>query len=298
MIKHRFTCFVVSLFVRLADVIRALLGWGPRARCVVLNYHSVKPGERQRFAEQMDLLVRVSKPIRADAKQLPDDRGNYAVVTFDDALEGVFDNALPEMEKRGIPATIFVVTESIGKGANWKDMGPADAVGHKAMSLEQIQRLPVELITIGSHSMTHPYLPSLGKDQLRQELLGSRVKLEQLLKREVRLFSCPYGVFNSAVVECCRETGYERVFTGLPTLAFTEAHEFVTGRVRTTMNDWPIELRLKLLGAYRWLPKAIAWKRSIASLLQWSVRDPGSMTQPAQAQPMAPDKILKQIGQR
>jgi len=278
-------CFVVSLFVRLIDVIRALLGQGPRIRCVVLNYHTVKPAERQRFADQMDLLVRVAKPIRADVKQLPDKQGNYVVVTFDDGLEGVLDHALPELEKRAIPATIFIVTETMGEYAKWDDMGAADAVGQKAMSLQQLQLLPAELITIGSHSMTHPFLPSISKDEIRQEVLGSRTKLEQLLKREVRLFSCPYGVFNSVVVESCREAGYERVFTGLATMAFSEPNEFVTGRVRTTVSDWPIEFRLKLAGAYRWLPTAIAWKRVVASRCQRLVTDKATVEQPANAPP-------------
>jgi hypothetical protein len=53
----------------------------------------------------------------------------------------------------------------------------------------------------------------------------------------------------------------------LPVLAFLEPKEFVTGRVGVSPTDWPMEFRLKLAGAYRWLPYAFAWKRRILSLV-------------------------------
>jgi peptidoglycan/xylan/chitin deacetylase (PgdA/CDA1 family) len=266
MIKHRFVCFFVSLFVRLVDIVWATFGFGPRVKCVVLNYHGVKAEERRRFSEQMDALLRLAKPIPADAKVLPAESGNYAVVTFDDALEGVLDNAIPELETRQIPATIFVVVETIGKYAEWKDMGAADAAGQKSMSLEQLKALPPELITLGSHSMTHPLLSSVCPQELREEVLGSRTRLEELLSRNIHLFSCPYGVCDSRTVESCREAGYARVFTGLADLALLEPNEFVTGRVRTTLQDTQLEFRLKLQGAYRWLPAVIHWKSKLKSV--------------------------------
>jgi hypothetical protein len=63
----------------------------------------------------------------------------------------------------------------------------------------------------------------------------------------------------------CREAGYERIFTTLPVFAFAEPGEFVVGRVRVDPTDWPLEFRLKLAGAYRWLPAAFAFKRLIVS---------------------------------
>src|SRR5207245_1160814 len=81
-----------------------------------------------------------------------------------------------------------------------------------------------------------------------------------------KLFSFPHGSFNAKLVEWCREAGYERVFTILPTLAFSDPREFVTGRVSVEPTDWPLEFRLKLLGAYRWLPFGFGLKRKILSM--------------------------------
>jgi peptidoglycan/xylan/chitin deacetylase (PgdA/CDA1 family) len=272
-LKHPIVCLVVSLFVGAFDVLCGLLGLQTSTKCVVLFYHSVRPEERERFAEQMDVLVRHATPIRADTRELPKKPGHYVVVTFDDGLECVCDNALPELQERGIPSTIFIVTGTLGGGAHWKDMGAADAVGQRVMSLNQLEQLSPELVAIGSHSVNHPFLPSLGKDELREELLLSRSMLELILKRDIRLFSCPYGGFDSTVIEGCREAGYERVFTALPMFAYTQPSEFVTGRVRTTASDWPLEFRLKLAGAYRWLPAAIACKRALISIFSNAADD-------------------------
>jgi peptidoglycan/xylan/chitin deacetylase (PgdA/CDA1 family) len=268
----RITNLVVSLCVRTLDALgnacRRLVGLSPRCTCVVLAYHAVTPEQRAQFSHQMDTLTKRAKPIRADIERLPKEGGQYVAVTFDDGLESVVENALPELKKRHIPATLFIVTEVLGGFPRWQNMGGADASQEKAMSEQQLQQLPSELVTIGSHSMNHSFLPSVDKDQLRLELVGSRIKLEKMLNRGVRLFSFPYGAFNANVLESCREAGYERVFTALPVLAFAEPQEFVTGRVGVNATDWPIEFRLKLAGAYRWLPKAFAWKRSILSVVR------------------------------
>lgn len=245
--------------------VRRLFGQTPRSKCMVLAYHSVSAGERSEFARQMDVLVRNTKPVRADIEALPPDGGSYAAVTFDDGFQNIVDNALPELQKRAIPATLFIVTEALGTNRAWEHRGGDDTRNEQIMSAGQLSELSPELVAIGSHTMTHPYLPSIDKTQLEQELSGSRRKLKEISKRDVKLLSFPYGAFDQAIIESCRGAGYERVFTALPLFAVTQPHEFVTGRVGTAPTDWPIEFRLKLSGAYRWLPSAYALKRRVRS---------------------------------
>jgi peptidoglycan/xylan/chitin deacetylase (PgdA/CDA1 family) len=259
---------LVALWDRVHASMYRLTGRRPRKKCIVLAYHSVSDSQRDQFASQMDELIRYAKPVRADLDTLPADGDRYACVTFDDGFQNIVDNALPELGKRGIHATLFVVTESLGGTRGWEHRGGDDTREEKVMSVDQLQELSPELVTIGSHTMTHPLLPSIEKVQLMQELSGSRLKLEQMLKRDVNLLSFPYGGFNDAVVEGCREAGYERVFTALPVFAFSQPGEFVSGRVGTAPTDWPIEFHLKLAGAFRWLPYAYSLKRNIRSLLK------------------------------
>lgn len=268
----------VSILVGICDWLRdggsRLVGRKPRKKCIVLAYHSVSDVQRAQFASQMDVLVRIAEPVRADMDSFPAQGERYAAVTFDDGFQNIVDNALPELSKRGIPATLFVVTESLGGNRGWEHLGGDDTRQERVMSVEQLRELSPELVTIGSHTMTHPLLPSIEKSQLRQELSGSRLKLEQMLNREINLLSFPYGGFNDAVIEGCREAGYERVFTALPVFAFSQPGEFVSGRVGAAPTDWPIEFRLKLAGAFRWLPYAYDLKRHVRSVLRGRIVKP------------------------
>lgn len=251
--------WVLNLLLRLG-------GQKNRRTCVILYYHQVRSEHRAQFARQMDILLRCARPTRADCTAPLAPGVLHAAVTFDDGYQNVFDNALPELESRKIPSTLFIVTEALGKRPPWMAHSLSCANGEKIMSVDHLRRLPSDLVMIGSHTLTHPVLPRLNEEDARREISESRAKLEKILSQEIKLFSFPHGAFNAKLVELCREAGYERVFTVLPVLALSDPQEFVTGRVSVEPTDWPLEFRLKLLGAYRWQPYAFALKRKLLSL--------------------------------
>jgi len=252
-------CVFLASSVR--DFLRGLFGEKRRHSCVVLYYHSVPGSRRERFAKQLDMLARHAQPISLDDNLTLQAGVRYAAVTFDDGFENFVDVALPELTKRRIPATVFVIADAVGKA-----FGPE---GHPepVMSLEQIRDLPADLVTIGSHTLTHPFLPSLSEQDSRSEITQSRAKIEQMLNSKVLLFSFPFGGFNEELAVLCREAGYRHAFTTLPGFAFESPDQFVVGRVRVDPDDWPLEFRLKLAGAYRWLPSAFRLKRRIVAML-------------------------------
>jgi peptidoglycan/xylan/chitin deacetylase (PgdA/CDA1 family) len=132
------------------------------------------------------------------------------------------------------------------------------------MSAEELRTLSKsDLVTIGSHTVSHPMLPALNASGARAELRDYKSQLETLLDREVGMFCFPYGGFTAELIERCRDAGYKRVFTALPKRAFETPHEFACGRVRVDPTDWPLEFSLKIAGAYRWLPLALVIKRTL-----------------------------------
>lgn len=235
--------------------------------CVVLYYHAIRSEHRPRFARQMDILLRCARPVRADRQELLSPGVHQAVVTFDDGYENVIDNALPELEKRRIPFTLFIITDALGKVPYWLTGYRDPAWYGLVMSADRLRSLSSELITVGSHTVTHPALPALSAENARRELSESRAQLESILNRRVRLFSFPYGAYNAKLLEWSRGAGYERVFSTLPTLAFVDPVEFVTGRVPVEPTDWTLEFRLKLSGAYRWMPAVFSLKRKLRCAL-------------------------------
>ena len=99
---------------------------------------------------------------------------------------------------------------------------------------------------------------------VRIELVGSRNDLERALRRQVDLLAFPYGDHDKRIVELCKEAGYTRVFHIEPGVTLVGPDEYVVPRVSVSASDSVFEFRLKLLGAYSWMPWASAVKRWIS----------------------------------
>jgi peptidoglycan/xylan/chitin deacetylase (PgdA/CDA1 family) len=265
---NRVVKLVISMsFFAMASVWRAMrwvVGRPAGATWTILYYHAIRNEERQAFAAQMDAVTRVATAVPLQATLAATHGKRYCSITFDDGFENTIRNAVPELVKRNLPGVIFVTTGAMGNSADW---WPESSPEHKERiaGAEQIQSLP-DLITIGSHTLTHPKLPLLSEAEARREICDSRAQLEKLLQRRVAFFSFPYGEFSPQLVGLCREAGYERVYTSLPGNALSAPQAFAVGRVSAEPTDWPLEFRLKVLGAYGWLPLAISIKRALKRL--------------------------------
>jgi peptidoglycan/xylan/chitin deacetylase (PgdA/CDA1 family) len=256
---------LISFIVRCVDIARAalrgLFGLSPKTTCVVLYYHAVRAEAASQFSAQMDALIRLSIPIDIESRERLEKGLRYSAVTFDDGFVSVIENALPALSARNIPCTIFVPTGSIGRRPTWIDLSHddgAEIVLSAPVLVEIAKRVSVG---IGSHSVSHPDFRRLDDEQVRRELHASKLGLEQILGREITSFSFPHGAYTRRSLELARECDYERVFTIEP-MQFGDPREaFVIGRVRVEPHDWAIEFRLKVVGAYRWLPRVSRMKR-------------------------------------
>lgn len=138
-----------------------------------------------------DIIERVKA-----GKRLP---MNTVAITFDDGYLDNFTYAFPVMKKMEFPATIFMITDNIGR-ENW-------------LSEEDLRILEEGGVTIGSHTLTHAFLPPLAKSQLEKEVVESKKKLETVLGRPVTLFSYPAGGVTDDVKEVVKQAGYDGAVT-------------------------------------------------------------------------------------
>lgn len=125
---------------------------------------------------------------------------NRAVaLTFDDGCSSDIEVAAPALCYAGFTATFYVTSSLV------------DTPGYLSRSdLRSLARLGCE---IGSHSLTHLYLPSLSASRLQREVRDSKDQLEQWLGSHIQHFSCPLGGCNAAVFAAIREAGYASVAT-------------------------------------------------------------------------------------
>jgi peptidoglycan/xylan/chitin deacetylase (PgdA/CDA1 family) len=112
-----------------------------------------------------------------------------------------------------------------------------------------------ELITLGSHSVTHPRFTTLDVEERRKELTDSRRKLEEVAGKKVDSFAFPYGDYDKEIVAQAREEGYENIFSIIPAYASLGDEEEEFGRMWVDPSDGELDFFLKLMGAYRWIPK-------------------------------------------
>jgi peptidoglycan/xylan/chitin deacetylase (PgdA/CDA1 family) len=250
-----FISAVVFVGISFLQVVLRLLGIRRSPRCMVLYYHSVPVEFRERFAIQLDTILRHTKPVHPEHTHSLENGELYSLVTFDDGFTNFLEIALPELVDRKVPALMFIITEALGKS-----FGPPNAP-ETVMTAEQLRHLPESLVVIGSHTLTHPYLPDSSEEDARRELVQSRLTLETLLNKPVPYFSFPYGGMTPSLVCLCEEAGYSRIYSTLPASTSFGQTDYCIGRVRVDPWDWPVEFRLKLAGAYNWLPVAISLKR-------------------------------------
>ena len=129
--------------------------------------------------------------------------GRTAVITFDD---GYVDNlaAVEELRERGMRATWFVVTGSIGESPKWPADGRPKGRLLNADELRDMQACGME---IGSHTVNHVRLTEADDVRLTSELVDSKVTLEDLLGSTVGKLCLPLRRLGCALCRS-RETGW------------------------------------------------------------------------------------------
>lgn len=85
------------------------------------------------------------------------------------------------------------------------------------LTWDEVREMHALGMTIGSHTMTHPNLPNAGLAAARDELFGSRTRLEEEIGAPVTMFSYPNGgaerYLTPLVQQVVKEVGYEAATT-------------------------------------------------------------------------------------
>ena len=189
---------------------------------IMLMYHSVVPGHGspdwrwavslRRFRSQLDLLAEAgwATPTMAEFVAAPQTwPGRTAIITFDD---GYLDNlaAWEELRTRGMRATWFLVSDSVGREPGWPPDGRPTG---RLLNASELRAMHADGMEIGSHTVTHARLTETDDTRLYRELTDSKAALEDALGGEVLSFAYPYGAWDARCVNAVRETGYRAACT-------------------------------------------------------------------------------------
>ena len=176
-------------------------------------------------------------------KELPD--GSF-LLTFDDGFAGVYEHAAKILQALGWPATVFLVSQLIGKDDAWcRSQNPSGAT-YPLLTLNLITEMRATGFSFHSHTRLHPDLTTLAGEKLAAELAGSRQDLEELLDSEIRYLAYPYGRHNDQVLDAARAAGYEAAFSTQPGFNRHDVDPFRIRRLDVSGTDTPNMLSRKI----------------------------------------------------
>jgi peptidoglycan/xylan/chitin deacetylase (PgdA/CDA1 family) len=146
--------------------------------------------------------------------QAPDRPSRCLVVTFDDGYLSTLTVAAPILERLGVPATLFVPSDYIGRDEPmaWPGVDRWLQGPHRdelvPLSWEDVRTLAGSGWEIGSHTCSHPHLTTLEDDALSRELRDSRARIGVELGPDPGSIAYPYGDVDARVVAAARAAGY------------------------------------------------------------------------------------------
>jgi len=162
-------------------------------------------------------------------------RRKLVVITIDDGYKNNLI-AVQILRTFNFPATIFMVTNKINQPGY--------------LSQDDMRTfLKNTQVRIGSHTLTHPDLSKINREQLTKEIRGSRELLSRLLSCEITTIAYPGGAFDERALKEVSLAGYACACT--TNRGFSkQLNRFTLRRIKITNNDSNISLWAKLSGFY------------------------------------------------
>jgi peptidoglycan/xylan/chitin deacetylase (PgdA/CDA1 family) len=174
----------------------------------ILVYHSIGRRAspivmpRERFRGQIAALQRAGLRGVSLGEALTGRRRSsgrrVVALTFDDGFADFATEAWPVLREAGFSATVFLVTGRLGRDNGWPGQ-PSWAPRLPLLSRGEVRRLAREGVEFGSHSVSHPWLPTVAPDVAATELALSRQAIEAATGAPCRWFAYPYGARTAAL---------------------------------------------------------------------------------------------------
>ena len=256
-----------------AETIGRLPNRARGGRSIVLCYHSIHPTAPyttvtpRRFRQDLEWLgehaeLVTLRELMSFAYRETDAPRPRVAITFDDGYEDNLTDAVPILLELSVPATFFVTVGAVERDpvvldwlAGLRGLKRAD---QRFLSWAQLRELAGAGFDVGSHTLSHPNLAALPKQQVRAELSDSKAKLEHNLGRPVSSFAYPFGKprrhFTAATASLVEGCGYERAvsvcFRGV------NSHDSPYAIPRFFAPDRTSTLAAMLDGRWDWIGRA------------------------------------------
>jgi len=234
----------------------------PRYVVPILVYHNIGYEKEsffvtpENFTKQMEYIkkngyevITLDELVRG-IKEKKSFKRNKVVITFDDGYKDNFESAYLILKRFGFPATVFIITDFVGRDFF--------ANGKKFLNWDDVIVMSKNRVSFGSHTKTHFDLGEpMDEEAALAEISGSKKIIEQKIGMPVDYFCYPSGIFSNRAKELVAQAGYRGACTTNRGFADFNSDVYELKRIKVTNADMknPISFWVKLSGYYNLLRK-------------------------------------------
>lgn len=193
------------------------------SKCNVIMYHLidddaptegeylyVRPSE---FDFQLSCIGKMGvETVFAEEINEPSAKRRVAI-TLDDGYKDNYTEMFPILKKYGMKATIFIISDYIGKDGYLNE--------------EEIKEMSESgLVSFQSHTCSHTDMIECDEEELFHEFYDSKSEIERITGKRVTCLAYPRGVYGKREIEAAKACGYKMAFTTEKPNAFLSYESF------------------------------------------------------------------------